>query len=178
MVLAFLDHTKTNRIKRGGKLNGTEQSEPRRSFQGHFYDPNEAQIVRVDIEQFTRGRSSLSPFRSEKTYEATPPTIFATRSRGRPTHLSLARTARRSEIRVRTSSWGRGTVILADRVLEAVALGKSLRLVRAARSGAIILDFAVDSGASDVSIPQHLVNSTCNDTPSPVLLRGVVYGPS
>ena len=37
------------------------------------------------------------------------------------------------KIRVRTSSWDQEAVILESEVLEAVALGKSLRLVRAPR---------------------------------------------
>jgi len=38
------------------------------------------------------------------------------------------------KIRVRTNSWDQEAVILESEVLEAVALGKSLRLVRAALS--------------------------------------------
>ena len=71
---------------------------------------------------------------TEKTYEATPPTIFATRSRGRQTDLSRARTARRSQNPCPNKQLGQEVVILDGQVLEAVALGKSLRLVRAARS--------------------------------------------
>ena len=63
-----------------------------------------------------------------------PPTIFATRSRGRQTDLSRARTARRSQNPCPNKQSGQEQVILADQVLEAVALGKSPRLVRAARS--------------------------------------------
>jgi hypothetical protein len=37
------------------------------------------------------------------------------------------------KIRVRTSTWDQEVVILADQALEIVALGKSLRLVRAPR---------------------------------------------
>jgi hypothetical protein len=37
------------------------------------------------------------------------------------------------KIRVRTSTWDQEAVILADQAFEAVALGKSLRLVRAPR---------------------------------------------
>ena len=37
------------------------------------------------------------------------------------------------KIRVRTSTWDQEVVILADQALEAVALGKSLRVVRAPR---------------------------------------------
>ena len=37
------------------------------------------------------------------------------------------------KIRVRTSTWDQEVVILADQALEVVALGKSLRLVRAPR---------------------------------------------
>jgi hypothetical protein len=37
------------------------------------------------------------------------------------------------KIRVRTSTWDQEAVILADQALKAVALGKSLRLVRAPR---------------------------------------------
>jgi hypothetical protein len=38
------------------------------------------------------------------------------------------------KVRVRTSSWDQEVVILADQALEIVALGKSLRLVRAPRA--------------------------------------------
>ena len=37
------------------------------------------------------------------------------------------------KVRVRTSTWDQEVVILADQALEVVALGKSLRLVRAPR---------------------------------------------
>jgi len=37
------------------------------------------------------------------------------------------------KIRVRTSTWDQGVVVLADHALEVVAMGKSLRLVRAPR---------------------------------------------
>jgi hypothetical protein len=37
------------------------------------------------------------------------------------------------KIRVRTSTWDQEVVILADQALEAVALGKSLRIIRAPR---------------------------------------------
>jgi hypothetical protein len=37
------------------------------------------------------------------------------------------------KIRVRTSTWDQEVVILADQALEVIALGKSLRLVRAPR---------------------------------------------
>ena len=38
------------------------------------------------------------------------------------------------KVRVRTSTWDQEVVILADQALEIVALGKSLRLVRAPRA--------------------------------------------
>ena len=37
------------------------------------------------------------------------------------------------KVRVRTSTWDQEVVILADQALEVVALGKSLRLIRAPR---------------------------------------------
>jgi hypothetical protein len=37
------------------------------------------------------------------------------------------------KVRVRTNTWDQEVVVLADQVLEVVALGKSLRLVRAPR---------------------------------------------
>jgi hypothetical protein len=50
----------------------------------------------------------------------------------RPTQQASSQSLR-GKIRVRTSTWDQEVVILADQALEIVALGKSLRLVRAPR---------------------------------------------
>jgi hypothetical protein len=64
-----------------------------------------------------------------------PPYRFARHARdGRQALTIVLEPLGDGKIRVRTSSWDQEHVILADQVLEAVALGKSLRLVRAARS--------------------------------------------
>ena len=54
-------------------------------------------------------------------------------STDRPTAVTLEPIGE-GKIRVRTSTWDQEAVILADQALEIVALGKSLRLVRAPRS--------------------------------------------
>ena len=74
-----------------------------------------------------------------------PPTIRATLATVDKPLTMVLEPLGDGKIRVRTSSWDQEHVILADQVLEAVALGKSLRLVRAARSLELLADPIADA---------------------------------
>ena len=64
-----------------------------------------------------------------------PPYIFARYARdGRQALTIVLEPLGDGKIRVRTSSWDQEVVISADEVLEAVGVGKSLRLIGAPRS--------------------------------------------